>query len=51
MLNIILDFIKYCCYREKQIKPESLLDHLESLAEHEMDQILKRLNYVKKEEI
>ena len=39
MFKIILDLIKYCCYRENQITKNNLLGHLESLADHEMEAV------------
>jgi hypothetical protein len=47
---MIMDLIYYCCFREK-IKTdttEGVLNHLEQMAEHEIEWILKKLNHEKK---
>jgi hypothetical protein len=48
---MIMDLIYYCCFRErvKADKTEAVLSHLEQLAEHGKEWILKKLNYVKKQ--
>ena len=51
MIGIILDAVAYCCFREKEKQKslsETVLDHLEQMAEHEIEHVLKKLNYVKK---
>ena len=52
MLKVILDAICYCCYREKrELTTESVLEHLEGLAEHEVkfivNKIIKSRNMIK----
>ena len=44
MLKVILDAIYYCCYREKpKITTESVVEHLERLAEHEVKLIINKV--------
>ena len=45
---MIMDLIYYCCYRMKPPEAERLIDRFEELAEHEIERILKKYNYVKK---
>jgi hypothetical protein len=45
MLKWILDALYYCCYREKpQITTESVIEHLERLAEHEVKFIINKVS-------
>lgn len=44
MIKAILDAIYYCCYREKPtITTESVIEHLEKLAEHEVKYVVNKV--------
>jgi hypothetical protein len=44
MIETILDAIYYCCYREKpKISTESVIQHLEKLAEHEVRYVVNKV--------
>lgn len=44
MIQKILDAICYCCYRERpEITTESVIEHLERLAEHEVKFIVNKV--------
>jgi hypothetical protein len=44
---MIMDLIYYCCYRLKPPE-ERLIDRFEELADHEIEWILQKYNYVRK---
>ena len=45
MIGLILDAIYYCCYRQKeQINTETVIEHLEKMAEHEIKYIINKFN-------
>ena len=46
MIAIILECLYYCCYREK-ITTDKIIDHIEKLADHEIDYIINKFNHKK----
>ena len=45
MIAIILECLYYCCYREK-ITTDKIIDHIEKLADHEIDYIMNKFNHI-----
>ena len=44
-IGLILDVLYYCCYRHKeQIKTETVIEHIEKLAEHEIKYIINKFS-------
>jgi hypothetical protein len=47
MIQAILDALYYCCFRQKQITPETILEHLQELADHEIEFIINKVSKLK----
>ena len=51
MIQIILEALYYCCFRNKQITHETIIEHHQELADCEIEFIINKVNKVKNKKL
>ena len=46
MIAVILECLYYCCFREKPTT-DKIIDHIEKLADHEIEYIINKFNHIR----